>query len=148
MERNRAGGDERRQAPDAEARASGRAAGAPGLALPTDLGRSLRLLDDEQLDRLATAVNAEIGRRGRNATDDLPAARALQADKPVFATPAGPKPAAPDRAASLTPGQKSLVLAAFEAGLRPAAIARQFRLPQEAVRQAVAAVRRGRRPER
>ena len=142
MARNRARGEERQQASDAKS-------GAPGLALPTDLGRSLRLLDDEQLDRLAKAVGAEQGRRGRNAAGTLPAARVLPAVKPGPANPAGSEPAAPDRAASLTLGQQRLVLAAYEAGLRPAVIARQFRLPQAAVREAVAQARRSRsRPER
>ena len=38
---------------------------APGPALPADLGRSLRWLDDEQLDRLIKAVTEEARRRGR-----------------------------------------------------------------------------------
>ena len=44
---------------------AGRTANAPRLALPTDLGRSLRLLDDEGLDRLEKAVVAEVRRRWR-----------------------------------------------------------------------------------
>ena len=46
-----------RQAPDAASSGSGidRQAKTPGIALPADLGRSLRLLSDAQLDRLAEA---------------------------------------------------------------------------------------------
>lgn len=36
----------------------------PGIALPADLGRSLRLLDNAQLDRLMKAVADEVRRRG------------------------------------------------------------------------------------
>ena len=59
MARNRAGRDERRQAPDAEAGMRPAPTARPARRawrLPTDLGRSLRLLDDKQLDRLAKAV--------------------------------------------------------------------------------------------
>ena len=38
----------------------------PGIALPADLGRSLRLLDNAQLDRLMKAVADEVRWRGRN----------------------------------------------------------------------------------
>ena len=41
----------------------------PGIALPADLGRFLRLLDNAQLDRLMKAVADEVRRRGRNAPE-------------------------------------------------------------------------------
>ena len=150
MARNRGMGDQRRQASDAKSGAHGgtRPANAPRLALPTDLGRSLRLLDDEQLDCLEKAVVAEVRRRGRHAAASLPAAGAHRAQKSGPATPAGSKSDAPNRPA-VTPGQERLILAAFEAGLGPAAIAREVRLPLTTVRQVIAPARRNRhKPQR
>ncbi|MCY4558479.1 MAG: hypothetical protein OXF79_19310 [Chloroflexi bacterium] len=126
-----------------------RPANAPNLALSTDLGRSLRLLGDEQFDRLEKAVAAELRRRGRDAGQKAPAAGALRAQKPGPTTSAGSKSDAPDCAAAVTLGQERLILAASEAGLGPAASARQVQLPQTTVRRAIASARRSRhRPER
>ncbi len=81
MAQNRGTGDERRKATDAKTGApgAGRPANAPRLALPADLPRSLRLLDDAGLDRLEKAVAAEVRRRGRSAATGPPAAGALRA---------------------------------------------------------------------
>ncbi len=84
------------------------------LALPANLGRSLRHLDDEDLDRLLEAVAAEARRRGR----------------PDGKTSQG---RARGKAAPVTAGQEKLILAASEAGLKPAAIAREFRLSRAQV---------------
>ncbi len=119
--------------------ASGGAGGQrPGLALPADLDRSLRLLDDGQLDRLAKAVAEEARRRGRG----LPGG--LSASERATEAPASARARSAAAAASVTPGQERLILAAFEAGLRPAAIAREFRLARATVQQAVAAAQRDR----
>ena len=45
----------------------------------------------------------------------------------------------------MTPGQQRLIVAAHEAGLRPAAIAREFRLSRDQVADVLAAVKQGRR---
>ena len=45
----------------------------------------------------------------------------------------------------MTPGQERLVLAAFESGLKPAAIAREFRLSRAQVESVVGAAKPGRR---
>ena len=95
----------------------------PGsLALPSDLGRALRYLDDAQLDRLLEAAAAEARRRGRQ---DGKTAGGGTRGKP----------------APVTPGQERLILAAFEAGLKPAAIAREFRLSRAQVDGVVAAAK-------
>ncbi|MDE0255777.1 MAG: hypothetical protein OYG32_13370 [Rhodospirillaceae bacterium] len=96
------------------------------MALPADLERSLRHLDDAQLDRLLEAAAAEARRRGR--TD-------------------GRKPGTETRSkqAAVTPGQARLILAAHEAGLKPAAIAKEFRLSRPAVQDVIKAAERGRR---
>ncbi len=79
------------------------------LALPVDLARSLRHLDDADLDRLVEAATAEARRRGRRAGKTA-GGRACAKPAPV------------------TQGQEKLILAVFEASLKPAAIAREFRL--------------------
>lgn len=89
-------------------------------ALPADLGRALRHLDDADFDRLLECVTAEERRRGR------------QDGKTV-----GGKTRQP--AVRVTPGQERLVLAPFEAGLKPAAIAREFRISRTRVEAVVAA---------
>ena len=95
-------------------------------ALPADLDRALRHLDDAEFDRLRDAVAAETRRRGR----------------PDGKT-SGPRPRG--RQAPVTPGQERLVLAAFESGLKPAAIAREFRLARAQVESVVASAKLGRR---
>ena len=95
-------------------------------ALPADLGRALRHLDDADFDRLFESVTAEARRRRRRDSKT-----------------AGGKTGQP--AARFTPGQERLVLAAFEAGLRPAAIAREFRVSRGQVEAVVAATKTARR---
>ena len=112
----------------------------PRLALPADLGRSLRLLDDAQLDRLAEGVADEIRRRGRGALDRTTVAD--RSAKRTQAKAARAKPNAPDRAAIVTPGQERMILAAHEAGLRPAAIAKEFRVSRSTVQHVITAARR------
>lgn len=150
MAQNRPMGEERRPASTETSGAPGadRPAAAPRIALPTDLERSLQLLDDAQLHRLARAASAEVRRRGHDASDSPPTDQPLRPAKSAAVKPAGPKSDAPD-SATVTPGQERLILAASEAGLRPAAIAREVRLSQTIVRQVIAAARRNRRkPQR
>ena len=144
MTRSRDTGGPRREASGATSPVSGqdRPAKAPGLALPADLGRSLRLLNDEQLDRLAKAAFEEARRRGRDVPDNTSvtsgrSARLVPAKSPRV------KPAQEDRAASVTPGQKRLILAG--AGLKPAAIAREFRLSRATVQSVITSAPRDRR---
>ena len=95
-------------------------------ALPAALDRALRHLDDAQLDRLRDAVAAEARRRGR------PDGKTSE-------------PGTRRRAAPVTAGQERLVLAAFESGLKPASIAREFGLSRAHVESVVAAAKPGRR---
>ena len=116
----------------------------PGLALPADLGRSLRLLDDDALDRLLEAAVGEARRRGRAMPEGSPG-ESRQAE-PAGAGKGPPKTArAPGRAGAVTPGQERLILAAWEAGLGPAAIAREFRLSRAAVQHVITGAQRDRR---
>ena len=93
---------------------------------PADLDGALRHLDDAQLDRLRDAVAAEVRRRGR----------------PDGKTP---EQGTRQRPGPVIPGQKRLVLAAFESGLKPAAIAREFHLSRAKVEAVVAAAKADRR---
>ena len=130
------------QEPDTSSLGSGidRQEKTPRIALPADLGRSLRLLDDAQLDRLAEAVADEGRRRGRSGPDSP-----TGAGRSPKRTPAKAARAKPDRPATVTAGQKRLILAAFDAGLRPAAIAKEFRVSRSAVQHVITDAKRDRR---
>ncbi len=133
------------QAPGAASPGSGieREETTPGIALPADLGRSLRLLEDAQLDRLAEAVTDEVRRRRRS----VPRKRTANtgSPKPTAAKEARARPDKPDRACTVTAGQERLILAAFDAGLRPAAIAKEFRVSRSTVQHVTTDAKRDRR---
>ena len=108
-----------------------RTAGRTRYALPSDLPGSLRHLDDAQLDGLLRAVVEEARRRGRpTGGEHAP---------PLASGSVKPAPAAGGRAKRqplpLAPGRARLVRAAFEAGVKPAAIARQLRVSRAQVEQ-------------
>jgi hypothetical protein len=90
--------------------------------LPKDLPNAVKHLNDEELDRLLVVTLAEAKRRGRDIT---PTGKRSQ-------TPT------PESALSLTRGQLNAVRAAFQAGITPARIARQFGLSQSDVKKALA----------
>jgi hypothetical protein len=96
--------------------------------LPHDLAGALKGLDDTEVDSLLAAVTREAQRRGR-----LPRASALQA------------PTRGDAGGSLTTGKLNAVRAAFKAGVKPSAIARQFGISQSDIRKALATEARGRK---
>ena len=99
----------------------------PRYALPTDLGASLKHLDDAQFDALLSAVAAEARCRGRPADGGAaPSERSGAKKAPGGGSPTGSK--AKDQPVSMLPGQDRIIRAAFEAGVKPAAIARLFRL--------------------
>ena len=113
------------------------------LTLPSDLPASLQYLDDAQLDTLLHAVKAEARRRGRSFGDDD--TKAAQAAKASRIEPAlRRKPRANSRASKITPSQANIIRAAFEAGVKPSAIARQFRIARAQVDRIVGASRKGR----
>jgi hypothetical protein len=91
--------------------------------LPKDLPAAIKLLDDQELDRLLAAAVAEQRRRGRK-----PAVSAEPPDKRRIEAVA----------VHLTPGKLNAVRAAFKVGVKPARIARQFGLSQSDVRKALA----------
>ena len=132
-----------RDAADEQRRGSERGVGQPRYALPSDLAGSLRHLDDGQLDRLMRAVAEEARRRGRPVDAGGVCPPAPAPDKASGLPAAGGK--AKKRAASIPPGQEKVIRAAFEAGVKPGTIARQFRLSRAQVEQIVGRRKRRRR---
>jgi hypothetical protein len=100
--------------------------------LPEDLAGALKRLDDVEIDALLAAVTTEAERRGRR----LPGPAK---EKPVAdAKPERHQEAAQDGAGPLTTGKLNAVRAAFKAGVKPSAIARQFGISQSDVRKTLA----------
>jgi hypothetical protein len=93
---------------------------ARGALLPEDLVGSLAILSEQEFERLRGAVVKEAARRGQQISPD-PASKERERRTP---TPDG-----------VTTARANLVRAAFKAGLKPLAIARQFGLSQAAVRE-------------
>ena len=100
--------------------------------LPEGLALALRTMEDGEFDRLLASVTAEARRRGR-----LP--REAEGERPKPATKPAPKPKTVEnsRAVSLTTGQINAVRAAFRAGIKLSAIARQFGLLPAQVKKAL-----------
>ena len=122
-------------------------------ALRADLGAALKYLDDAQFDALLSSVTAEARRRGRpSGVGAVAPERSGVKKSPAGGLATGSK--AKDRPVSLPPGQQRIIQAAFEAGVKPAAIARQFRLSRVRLSRAQvdriigAAQRSARRPAR
>ena len=87
-----------------------------------DLPGALERLDDVEIDALLAAVTTEAERRGPPGPAKV---------KPVAdAKPQRRQEAAEDGAGSLTTGKLNAVRAAFKAGVKPSAIARQFGISQ------------------
>jgi hypothetical protein len=114
-----------------------KSASPPRYFLPRELAGALKRLDDVEIDALLAAIAAEAGRRGR-----------LRPSQPNDKSSADPKPrprkAVPDDSAgSLTTGKLNAVRAAFKAGVKLSAIARQFGISQSDARKALADSRAG-----
>ena len=88
---------------------------APRHALPKDLPTAIQQLDDQEFERLAAAVRHEQKRRGQGKP-----AKAHTDDKPA--------------SGSLSVGKMNAIRAAFQAGVTPSRIARQFGISQADVR--------------
>jgi hypothetical protein len=100
-----------------------RAPASPPHVLPADLPSAIKHLDDQQFDRLVSAVVAEQKRRGKklSISDESPRKGRVES----VAVP-------------LTQGKLNAVRAAFRAGVTPSRIARQFGISQSDVRKALA----------
>ena len=119
-----------------------RAAAQPRHFLPKDLAGALKRLDDREIDALLSAITTEAERRGR---------LSAQRSKEKFAADAKTQAhQAPIEAGGgfLTTGKLNAVRAAFKAGVRSSAIARQFGISQSDVRKALATESRDRKSGR
>jgi hypothetical protein len=92
--------------------------------LPKDLAGALKHLGDTEFDALHAAVTTESERRGR-----LRPSREKE-----------PRARHTEIGSGLTSGQQNAVRAAVKAGVKPSAIARQFRISQSEVRKVLAKV--------
>lgn len=108
----------------------------PRYLLPRDLAGALERLNDTDVDTLLLAVTREAKRRGRPQTGS-PSKTLKSLTK---------RATAEDGSGSLTKGQLNAVHAAFKAGVKPPAIARQFGISQSDVRNALATEGRKRKP--
>ena len=113
-------------------------------ALPKDLPKVIRYLENQELDWLLRAATHEAKRRGR----PMPMAEGSPTNTPDASSEPIPKQTEPpgrpthQRAARtaaipLTRGQVNAARAAFKAGVTPSRIARQFGLSQADVRKAL-----------
>jgi hypothetical protein len=120
------------RAPEPLAAKAGSLTSQPRHFLPKDLAGALKRLDNAEIDALFAAVTTEAERRGR-----LPLSRAKE--KPTADARPQPRQApAKHVTGSLTTGKLNAVRAAFKAGVKPSAIARQFGISQSDVRKALA----------
>ena len=110
------------------------------VTLPSDLAGSLKHLDDPQLHRLLQAVTVEIERR-RQGTPKNKTATAV-----AIGTPS---PAARNKTIreidDIPEGRANLIRASFTAGIKPAAIARTFRISQSLVNRVLSSVEKPKR---
>ena len=84
------------------------------ITLPNDLSGSLKYLDDTELQKLLDAATLELKRRRAAKTPSI-SDQAVHSEAPIS------KEGIPE-------AKRNLVRASFKAGLKPAAIARTFRL--------------------
>jgi hypothetical protein len=110
----------------------------PRIALPNDLSTTLRYLDTPELQRLLAAVMTEISRRTEGAsTSDISKAAA-----PMATVEPSTKTSDIDE---IPEGKANLIRASFHAGLKPAAIARTFRIPPSLVNRIIGSTTKSKR---
>src|SRR3954454_9305076 len=110
---------------DEPVRSEAPAAARPRPLLPSDLEASLQILSAAEFERLVAAVNGEASRRRKS--------------EPTSARAHGPQPQKVNPPAGIPSGKANAVRAAFKAGVKPAAIARQFSLSQAVIRNLLSA---------
>ena len=99
------------------------------VTLPSDLSTSLRYVDDAELERLRVALAAEINRRDQGAST-------RHADERL-ALPRLPIRKTSSTVEELPEGKANLIRASFNAGLKPASIARTFHVSQSLVHRVI-----------
>ena len=114
----------------------------PRVTLPSDLPGSLKYLDDSQLQRLLEAVTVEIDRRKQGAPKEQTATAATAGTPGQSAAIRNKKVREIDE---IPEGRANLIRASFRAGIKPAAIARTFRLSQSLVNSVLSSAEKARR---
>jgi DNA invertase Pin-like site-specific DNA recombinase len=104
---------------------AGAAVDSPSYALPTNLSIALSHLDDNQLDRLLSAVISELKRRGKKLPRSVEPSEPSRKQRTKEVTP------------PLAQGKLNAVRAAFKAGVTPSRIAREFGISHAHVRKAL-----------
>jgi hypothetical protein len=99
----------------------------PKVTLPSNLPDILKRLDDTELETLLSEVTAEAVRRGLPLPKPVP----LKAQKPQATLT---KRVTSGEPVDLPAGKANLIRASHLAGMKPAAIARSFRLSQSVVK--------------
>jgi hypothetical protein len=94
-----------------------------GVTLPSDLSNSLQYLEDAQLERLREAVVVEINRRAQHIKKGQVDAPGASRRAPAVSEKSDPTQEIPE-------GKANLIRASFNAGLKPATIARTFHVSQ------------------
>jgi hypothetical protein len=127
--------------------ASGSSTDAPlpaRVTLPSDLPGSLKYLDDAQLQRLLEAATVEIDRRNQGPPSDDTAATAATgtSSQAQFAASRIKKVREIDE---IPEGRANLIRASFSAGIKPAAIARTFRISQSLVNRVLSSAEKPKR---
>ena len=118
---------------------SGTDAPAPArVTLPGDLSGSLKYLDDAQLQRLREAVAVEINRRNPASKNETVAA--VPTEPSSQGQPASGRNKTAGGLDEIPEGKANLIRVSFKAGVKPAAIARTFRISQSLVNRVLSAV--------
>jgi hypothetical protein len=104
------------------------------VTLPNDLSGSLKYLDDAQLQTLLQAVIVEINRR-KQASKNKTAT--TKSSKGQSAAPRDKKIGEIDE---IPEGRANPIRASFRAGIKPAAIARTFRISQSLVNRVLSSI--------
>jgi hypothetical protein len=105
--------------------------------LPSNLDAGLQALDDKTLARLKDAVDREAQRRFPQPTAHVVAPPTPP--PPIWTRKEmPPRPAKAASEPTIAIGKANMIRAAFKAGLKPAAIARQFRISPALVRSVLA----------
>jgi hypothetical protein len=113
------------------------------VTLPSDLAGSLKYLDDAQLQRLLQAVTVEIDRRRRGTKDKIATAAATRTS--AHGQSAALRNRKTGEIDEVPEGRANLIRASFRAGIKPAAIARTFRISQSLVNRVLSSVEKPKR---
>jgi hypothetical protein len=126
----------------APAASSTDAPSAARVTLPSDLAG---YLDDAQLQRLLQAVTVEVDRRQGAPKNKTATAAATGTSSPGQSAVVRNKRIREIEIDEIPEGRANLIRASFRAGVKPAAIARRFRIPQSLVNRVFSSVEKPKR---